>query len=347
MQTHERQLTHPHDMPNDITIKIVMTAPSRVGKTSLLAAMAAQIDQEVKEFGFRLLADTTSARLELQESRKKLEHMATGPGMTTDITLGPDPSLEKREFPFTLSKPGYPGIPKLHLRFVDLPGGWYTGKGETETADEMLNEAHVVLLAVDAVALMEDRGLYDTKVNMPELICDGILSACNKRSEPPLVLIVAVKAETYLQEKSAKGTSCKGKPGEQELRTMLCEKYKSLGVVRKGGGEVKGCAVETVGNIIFNDLLEGERGFPIVRFRRIKGGYNPRYCSVPILLIMKKILRIADSEIGPSSIWDNVMETFGFPSDRSVAKKEITSVLTAITEKSADGRKLDQLVFDV
>ncbi len=329
-------------MPDDITIKIVMTAPSRVGKTSLLAAMAARIQQEVRKSGFEFLGDDSAPDAVLEESRARLERMATGPGMRTEVALGPESTMDKKEFPFTLAHPTFRGIPKIHLHFVDLPGEWYVGKGRTEVADKLLQEADVILVAVDAVALMENQGKYNKLVNNPKLICDNIYRRCHERAVPPLVLVVAVKAETYLRAAAGKGL--KGKFGEDELRAKLKESYERLRALKANA-----CAVETVGNIVFNDLREDQdTGVPIVTFRRVEVGYAPRYCSVPLRWIIGKILEASKKKIdGEKTIIDTLATMLGLGTDRTEAIEKLGGMLKKMSESTADGRKVSDLIFDV
>lgn len=339
-------------MSNSLTIKIAMVGPSRVGKTSLLASMSAHIHEEVKKSKFQFKVSGQSNIDTLNQRRAELKQMATCSGITVDLLRGPQPSQEERKFEFKLSKVGSTAFPTINFHFVDIPGAWYLGKGEASAADQLLKEADVIIVAVDSVLLLEAKGKYHEKANCPETICDGILTSCTNREEgtpPPLVLVVCVKAESYLWESSSKEGNFKvNNLNEKDLRDAIRKSYENLRELKPAGIVARGCAIETVGNIVFNHIREDELGNPVVAFRRIPGKeYSPRHCSVPLRLTLEEVLKRTRMVIGPETTIDKIRAFFGFESDRTAALNELISLLDQLSKETSDGKTVNDLVFEI
>ena len=343
-------------MSEEITIKVGMVGPSRVGKTSFIASMHNRINDDAMKLGFSFSANNSQTRNTCIDSLEALKKMASKDGTVIDVSMGPDPTVGVKNFNFKLYKPKLDEFPELHFKFTDIPGGWYkTGQSE---AENLLKESDILLLAVDSVALMEEDGKYnDARGNDSARIVESITPALSRRpagTPPPFVIIVATKAETYLRNSAlsnaASSKTARGRKelGEKELRAKIKETYEGLGILKQASIEVKGCAVETVGNIVLNHIREDERGNPTFSFRRIPGmNYSPRYCSLPMRIILKKVLERAHENIGEPSIIDWLFTKMGYRTDKEKVREELKKLLEKLSNSTSHGSSIEELVFDV
>jgi Double-GTPase 2 len=320
--------------------KIIMVGPSGVGKTSLLAAMYSQIKKEVTKEGFSFFADSPTTN-ELNEKLEKLKDLATGDTILVDMNLGTEPSQNKSEFKFTLSKEG---IPDIVLKFIDLPGGWYLGMGDYEEADRLMAQSELIIVAVDACSLLECEGKYNNKINKPDTICAAIernVAAWEKgakgaTSAPPSIIFVLVKAEKYLHNNRKKELLDKAKECYAELIEPLKVKNYSIAM----------CCVETIGGVELNSIIDKE-GMPFGRFIRLTGdnrGYRPKNCSVPLRLVFKLALesvasaikRKTDDETLASILLTRILSIMGIKTklaENIVKHKELNILAKSISEK--------------
>ena len=327
-------------MIDNIT-KITMVGPTGVGKTSLLASMYHRIKPELDDLGCTFTAGP-GCENELTESVEALAELATGQGKRVNLDLGVKPSSGRHEYDFKLHVRGEATIPNVDLRFVDLPGGWYTGQGAFLEADQCILESNCVIIAVEAWALMEDPqkdgiGKYHKKINKPTQIIGALDRASQKLNgaTPPLLLFVLVKSEKYLHHgERDKLFECARKAYEPLLSSLKSEKFK-----------IAGCCVETVGGIELNSVQEVD-GRPIGTFIRLsgnEGGYNPRHCSVPLRLVFQLALIQAHSKIdregcpwylgGP--IADLFIEILGFETALSKQLEKSEKLQTIIKSLSS------------
>jgi hypothetical protein len=342
-------------MPDNITIKIAMVGPSGVGKTSLLASMADRIDRDVEKLGFRFHAEEGGTKDCLDQALRGLKSLATGHAGSVDLGMGPDRTEDERSFHFKLTKPKVDRFPSLKFVFSDVPGGWYNDKAIEHKVRGVMNEADAFIVTVDSVALMEANGLYNEKTNASDEIVDKVVKAVMQRPifiPPPLVMVVATKAETYFENERLNEGLKPGdrrKLGERELRIKLQERYGGFRVLKHLSAEVKGCTVETVGNILFNHLQHDTgTGKPVVTFRRIRQkGYESRFCSLPMRMILAMIMRRASENLGKDGFVDFIFKYFGSSTKNSTAREELRKVKEQLESSTSYGIPVDKLVFDI
>jgi len=341
-------------MPDDITIKIAMVGPSGVGKTSLLASMAERMDRDVEKLGFRFHAEETGTKDCLEQALRALESLATGHAGSVDLFMGPDRTGGERPFHFKLTKPGVDRFPILKFVFSDIPGGWYTEEGKEHEIRGVMNDADAFIVTVDSVALMEAEGSYNDKTNASTGIVDKVVKAVMQRPKsnpPPLVMVVATKAETYFENERLNDSLRPGdrrKLGVRELQLELQERYGGFRALKHLSAEVKGCAVETVGNIVFNHIQNDAETNALVTFRRIRQkGYKPRFSSLPMRMILTTIMRRATQNLGKDGAVDFIFKFFGSSTKNSEAREELRKIKEQLVRSTSYGIPVDKLVFDI
>lgn len=309
------------------TLDVVMVGPRSVGKTSLLAGMYREMRGEVDKLDCTLWQDAPTAGF-LNERRHELEELATGEGKVVTGEVGIKNNADSRAFTFGFVLNG-DKRPTLSLCFTDLPGGWYGGSGNYQEADALLAKAAFSLIAVDATALMEERGKsgpgrYNNQINQPDVI-----HQCYLRSKESLkenkhrALFVLIRAESYVD------------PQEKKLMfTLLREAYADLiADFNKHGIKAAATAVETVGGLRFHSF-NTTNGSATGKFVRKKGHkYAPKDCEVPF----RWVLHIAAER----ALANKKGGFFGWMRNIFGGNKKLESVVLTLTERS--GQNIEML----
>jgi hypothetical protein len=265
-------------------LKVILVGPSGVGKTSLLTAMYDQLTAEIEKLpGCSFdTADAVTASM-LDERRQELERHASAEGMKVEVG-GISPTAQERDFVFRIAAGG--AGEQGELRFIDLPGGWYMGKGDHQRADELLREAHVSLLVLDATALMaspeegQTIGRYNNAVNAPRVIFEAYKRTLKDADNGHAVVIALVRAESYLQEGRA----------EDLYEAAIASNRKLIDFLKKRNIPVLACAVQTMGSLRLLRVQE-KAGAAVFQFYRVQGRrYSPVDCDVPLRFTLKLIL---------------------------------------------------------
>lgn|GEM_PF-6849522 len=321
-------MSEENSTANVPTITITMVGPTRVGKTSLLAAMYGELEKEMLDIGCTFTMEAGPTTKSICERLDELESLASGSGMKVQAGEGIQGGVEKREYVFDLDV-GDGGAPEVRLRFVDLPGGWYTGDGSYQEADTELGKSSVSLLAVDAVALMESNGCFHKKINAPLHIKESYKRALKNLSAEHLIIITLIRSETYIKN---------GR--EKELIKKVKEEYAELTKYLKKDGQqiaVYACLVETVGGLVFHKFnLSDTDELISVEYRRLKTeGYSPKKCALPLRIAAGKGLQHAldeaiKEEMIHGTLWANIIAKLGFDTALARVKKKKEKIYQAL-----------------
>lgn len=271
-------------------IDISMVAPSRVGKTSLLAAMYEYIKPAFNNTNCYIIPvdDTVS---ELQERKTELCGMFANSHALEFKGGGIGASIARREYRFRIGKNGKQ--PDVEIAFVDLPGGLYTTKDpqKKEEINTQIRKSFATILPIDIAALFAEDGSIHQKVNQPGIITTLYKSVLTdfKLGEKKLVIIVPIKCEKYIQQPN----------GEQKIfeRILQDDDYQSLLSYLTSPGlknyiSIAICPVETVGGIHVVGVERDNYGNPENILRRVSS-YSPNNCHLPLLYLFFIILQMA------------------------------------------------------
>lgn len=265
-----------------------MVGPSGVGKTSLLAAMGDEFTDVVTRLGCQFSIDGEK-RNQLHNQLLELQAIASGKKLKISNDVGIKPNIDAREYDFHITVPWKNGkkneTMNIPLRFIDLPGEWYQGLGNSQKANHILSQADVALWCVDATALMENDGEYNDHINQPSVICGSLYAGEFFKGQPiikgvpdmclnPVIHFVLMRAESYIHDM-------------EKLKQRMQAKY------GKYMGQLKGVnkqteflcsAVQTVGNVIFFSWENEDTLRPQAVFMRNteRGGYSPAGCVYPL-----------------------------------------------------------------
>ncbi|MBW4508414.1 MAG: hypothetical protein KME64_18140 [Scytonematopsis contorta HA4267-MV1] len=260
-------------------IKIAMLGASGVGKTSLLTAMYEQFAETIGKTNLQLTPDLESAAV-LQERLGELKSLLDN----FEAKGGINGSSSERSFIFDLGKKG--SQPFLTLNFNDFPGN-YLQSGATSNnkkfVKDLLTESAIIIIAIDAPALMERGGKWHNSINRPQQIANLFETAYRDIKSPKLVILVPVRCETYLRDSKTANLLTKNiKEKYSQLLNFLSSPSLLPWVVTIV------TPVQTVGNVVFSNIEEVEE---TARFYFRKSSHNAEYSPKNSDQILRYVLR--------------------------------------------------------
>ena len=276
-------------------LQITMFGHTRVGKTSILAAMYDQlVGTFPSEINLQIRTESETAKI-LQNRVNELKNLSKAIMDESEITtiIG---SSQPKKYKFDLCKIGAEKA-SLTLSFHDYPGGYLDRKDDTFIRN-IMNNSFAVILAIDAPALMEQKGKYHVDRNTPTQILNYFQKLCtvdNLNQTPKLVILAPVRCEGYV----------KSQADADKLLNAIEKAYKPLLNLFSSSNmrDKITCVVtpvQTVGNVEFNDIklnsVKIEKDgtvqkieVPNFRFSSIPGNqeYSPKDCDQPLRYILK------------------------------------------------------------
>ncbi len=185
---------------SDITVKILMLGGRRCGKTSVLASMQNCFDKEFGSSNLTITIDDLGTTLDLTNKMNEINQYFYGDHSENFI---PDdhPTREIRRYDLSISlKSKSKG--KIRFQFIDFPGEWIKDTSHHEELNNLIDESHVFLIAIDSPHLMEQTqseepdiiGKYNHNHNRSGMI-NEILKKVNLNGK--LILFVPLKCEKY------------------------------------------------------------------------------------------------------------------------------------------------------
>ncbi len=294
--------------------RITLLGPTGVGKTSLLTSMYYLFEHANLgiEHALQLTPELESSAIinRQLEALKCLQEKF-------EATGGVASTADEKEFIFELGRTAK--TPELKLIFKDYPGGWLVEPGKLEQVKEYLKTSEVIIVAIDAAALMEAEGgiSYNEDINKPTRLNDFFKKAFQELEEPKLVLFVPVKCETYLQEGS--------KNRAEDLLKRIKEEYKlSLRYFDTLSDKIAVAVtpVQTVGNVFFSHI-EVDASAPSFMFSKKKrhDPYAPKDVDQPLRHLLRFLL---ERHLDNRSWFTHIFEKIGFDFDKDFKKALVT-----------------------
>ncbi|HAO13270.1 MAG TPA: hypothetical protein DCQ51_19410 [Planktothrix sp. UBA8407] len=275
-------------------IKIAMLGATGVGKTSLLTAMYDQFENTIGQTNLQLIPDLKSSAI-LQEKLGELKSLVESQDEDNEFeaTGGIKANTGAvNSFIFDLGKKG--GKPSIRLKFQDYSGENLNANAlisDLEKVQNLINESVIILIAIDAPALMEAKGQYNEMINRPQQIKNILAKAFEDIKEPRLVILAPIKCETYLQnEKSTRELLRRVKDEYANLLGFLSSERLLPWVVTVV------TPVQTVGTVVFSHIdviKEGGKKYPHFKFHKnyIHAKYSPKDCEQPFRYILRFLLK--------------------------------------------------------
>jgi hypothetical protein len=213
-------------MAPEVTFKIGLVGPTRIGKTSLITALLAESRTLLAGSGVTMHTVGVATEAKIASNRKELDG---------DLLAGEfqSKSLKGTVEPFTFHLKLDPGVSgsEINIDLLDFPGGWLVADERpaqyAQDWDQCLTfikESTVLLVPVDAALLME-ASLAKQRHALPRLLTtyeveevarDWAIERNRKPYEPALVVFCPVKCESYFADNG----------GRRDRSVQLLQRFK-------------------------------------------------------------------------------------------------------------------------
>lgn len=256
------------------TLKITMFGPRGVGKTTVLTSIFKDSTDGIAGSQIFMRSGNTNSSLLLDYSTA-LEY-AIEEGNAAKLPA----SNTENDFLFELGVIGKK--PTVNLQIQDFPGEYLKETAtdyQKEQVRKFVDESNVILLAVDTVFLMEEKGRYNDSKNNPTLVKDYIRRNSDN-FEDKLVLFVPLKSERYFHEGRMGEVAERVKQVYGDLRDYFIKNNIASAIV----------PIMSLGGMELDNLHDDPTGVAekIATFRIYQPSpkYNPLFCSQPIYYLL-------------------------------------------------------------
>jgi hypothetical protein len=336
-------------MLND-ELNIIMVAPRKIGKTSLLAAMHEEFHKTFEQANLQTWTDDTRTLQAITECKgvlKTIDPKFQKSVKRTEIFIDP---WDDEGFVFELGS----GSRKfIKLRFTD-PSGDYFATDSKQTQKEYIRQqlldCDAVIIPIDATALMEKKtgrvnysevGTWHEEKNDPERITTLLKYAYAGLRVPKLIILAPVKCETYMRtSQDAENLLQHVQIGYQKLLNFL----KSDGLFGKVAVVVT--PVQTVGNVVFAYHKTRDDGFIKFEYNKteIKAPYAPKDGDQPMRYVLRFLLNLYNEE-KKRQLEQDQKELAELEKSLSTEKDKLDEVKQKVAQRQKAFREQQQLWF--
>ena len=183
---------------NALKVQVMMVGGRRCGKTSVLAAMKSNFEQQFAETDLTMsYADLETLSI-LEEKNNEIEEYFLG---SDNRTFSPDSNPTAEMTTYSLEVGIKDKRDSMQVNFVDYPGEWLADKEHENLLFETMKKSQVLMIAIDTPHMMEEEGKYNERRNFCHRTGEMIKMALEKaRPQRMLVLFVPLKCERYLKD---------------------------------------------------------------------------------------------------------------------------------------------------
>jgi hypothetical protein len=283
-----------------VVITAAMLGSVGVGKTTLLASMYERFADVVGSIALDIRPNRETS-LQLQTYIDTLQQLPAD----VKVEAALDGTREVRRHNFAVGSTGQQ--PVFTLQFIDYSGQYVTHKDYEfrEQVSQALAASDVMLVAIDAPALIEENGRFHTRINADMQVTHEIKELLSRSADSKLIILTLLKCETYLlTEQSTK-----------RLIDRVTEAYHPL-LSYIGTDAIRprvGCvlaAVKTIGPIKLYEIDSTNPEKLVFRFRttKVNAVYAPEDTDQPLRYLLRFVINKYRSESRPAYrvIWDRI-----------------------------------------
>lgn len=310
-------------MPEQKPIDILMYGMRRTGKSSVLASMIGQFQEAAKGTPLQLKPTASTATIMRQKlitlektfyEADYLNHPSFLFRGDAEDDPGFTPTYEVIPYHFDLTyREAEKTEPIAKLTFWDVPGEIYHSQDQQamdEVADKM-KRCSILIVAVDAVHLMEEGGKYSQSFHSPRILsnCISLYWSEEKNMAPKLVLFVPLKCEKYYHSLHGQSPDKEKGPTLDDVGTQIKKTFAlPIDTLKKIPGPVTIAItpILTMGSVEFDHFGCGEDGKVLLQpvlgmkgakkparvYYRFTGdrNFSPRFCEQPVLYVLSFII---------------------------------------------------------
>ena len=183
---------------NALKVQVMMVGGRRCGKTSVLAAMKSNFEEQFAETDLTMSYTDVDTLSVLEEKNNEMKEYFLG---SANRTFSPDSNPTAEMIKYSLSVGIKDRRENMQVDFLDYPGEWLTDKEHKKLLLENMKKSQVLMIAIDTPHMMEEGGAYNRRRNFCHEIGEMIKMAL-EQSHPQrmLVLFVPLKCERYLND---------------------------------------------------------------------------------------------------------------------------------------------------
>ena len=331
-------------------LNIIMVAPRRIGKTSLLAAMHEEFHKTFERANLQTWTDDSKTLQAIAECKQVLRTIDPKFQKSVDKTQPELDPWNDEGFVFEL---GSGGRKFIKLRFTDPSGEYFATNSTQKQKDyvkQQLLQCDAVIIPIDATALMEKKtgrvnysevGTWHEEKNDPERITTLLKDAYAGLRVPRLVILAPVKCETYMRTyQDAENLLQHVQIGYQKLLNFL----KSDGLFGKVAVVVT--PIQTVGNAVFAYHKTDDEGFTKFYYNKteIKAPYAPKDGDQPLRYVLRFLLNLSNEE-KKRQLEQDQKELAELEKSLSTEKDKLDEVKQKVAQRQKAFREQQQLWF--
>ena len=291
---------------------VMMLGPRRTGKSSILASMVSSFDKVSSETFINITPDAdTSAILEKKLIKLRAIHSEKRALGKRVFNMDENQNLDADDYLFHITYKDTDGKRKelADVRFMDRPGEDLTDNIRAEILREEVGNADVLIIAIDAIHLMEEDSRFFAIYHKPDLLhrCISSSNFLISDSGNKLVMFVPLKCERYYHE----GRMEQVKEKLMERCRLLFDYFTAESV--KTRVTIAITPILTIGGIEFDSFGRDENDkirtvddktskqlnrrpdpkYIFYRFYKNNPGFSPKYCEQPVLYLLFYIASLA------------------------------------------------------
>lgn len=254
-----------------------MLGPRAVGKTTVLTSIFAESQDKLA--GSKLYIRPSTSHIntgKLTQYRLLLEN-----AISNNNPAALPASMDETDFLFEIGLSGRPQA-NVNLLIKDYPGEYLTRSDKKAEVTKFVEEANIIIVAIDAPYMMEGEKLNNDK-NNPELV-KSFLRECGDRIKNKLVLLIPLKCERYFHEGRTAELTNKVRADYGEMAKFFHDRNIASDII----------PIQTLGGIEFDKMVPNPRPIDISHISLFRMyGENPKYapllCAQPLYYLLSYV----------------------------------------------------------
>ncbi len=197
--------------PKDFIVKVGILGPTRVGKTSLIAAIMHNAKELLTGSPVSLEPYDSKTEKRLTQHHKELEGSIRAGEFHPGAVSG---TQESSTYELKLN-PGIDGVPGIRFSVLDYPGGWIDQshrpserEDEWKRCKQWIKDSNVLIVPIESAVLMEAHSAAHRRavpfilntVEIANVARDWAKGRASLSAEPALLVFSPVKCESYFDD---------------------------------------------------------------------------------------------------------------------------------------------------
>lgn len=299
----------------DLKVQVMMVGGRRCGKTSILAAMKANFEEQFAETKLTVAFSDLDTLEVLEAKNNEIADYFLRTEEIRTFTPDSNPTEEMMRYSYSIGIAEKRG--KIKVDFVDYPGEWLTDKEHNSDLLECMKNTHAIIVAIDTPHLMEEGGRFNQYRNFCRRTGDMLKMALEEMNEKRLILFVPLKCERYLSENKMEEVRVKTEEAYKELISYLSRSKNKYEVAvtpifTLGGAEFSHFERDKqTGEIKINEKFHTPERvvyyFPDITVKKP----DPKYCEQPIVYLLAYLMQQAGEKKATKYEQENMFGKLG------------------------------------